>query len=282
MAKYTVKRLLQSLVTILIVVTIVFLLLRMLPTDYFFTEDQLMKLTDQQKHDQLKAAGLLDSTFTQLTRYYGQLLRLDFGTSRRIQSGVSVVKVIGGKFAMSMQLGLISFAISLVIGVIMGVLQARFKDGIIDGIGTIYTILVNAVPPLVAYSLVLVFGSHVLKLPSMYSTRNPGPSMILPVACLSLSSIGVTRRYMGCAKDYIGLAGSSSKFLLMCLEMMWYYSTVGIGTIFDAINRYDTNVVQTLVILYAALGIIGVFLGDVLMMIIDPRITLTGKEVNGS
>ena len=61
MAKYTVKRLLQSLVTILIVVTIVFLLLRMLPTDYYFTEDQLMKLTDQQKHDQLKAAGLLDS-----------------------------------------------------------------------------------------------------------------------------------------------------------------------------------------------------------------------------
>ena len=101
-----------------------------------------MKLTDQQKHDQLQAAGLLDSTFTQLTRYYGQLLRLDFGTSRRIQSGVSVVKVIGGKFAMSMQLGLISFAISLVIGVVIGVLQARFKDGIIDGIGTIYTILV--------------------------------------------------------------------------------------------------------------------------------------------
>ena len=75
MAKYTVKRLLQSLVTILIVVTIVFLLLRMLPTDYYFTEDQLMKLTDQQKHDQLQAAGLLDSTFTQLTRYYGQLCK---------------------------------------------------------------------------------------------------------------------------------------------------------------------------------------------------------------
>lgn len=224
MAKYTVKRLLQSLVTILIVVTIVFLLLRMLPTDYYFTEDQLMKLTDQQKHDQLQAAGLLDSTFTQLTRYYGQLLRLDFGTSRRIQSGVSVVKVIGGKFAMSMQLGLISFAISLVIGVVIGVLQARFKDGIIDGIGTIYTILVNAVPPLVAYSLVLVFGSHVLKLPSMYSTRNPGPSMILPVACLSLSSIAGyalwTRRYMvdELNKDYIKLArvkGLSSKRIMV-------------------------------------------------------------------
>ena len=43
MFKYTIKRLLQSVVTVLIVVTIVFLLMRMLPTDYFFTEDQLMK-----------------------------------------------------------------------------------------------------------------------------------------------------------------------------------------------------------------------------------------------
>ena len=31
--------------------------------------------------------------------------------------------------------------------------------------------------------------------------------------------------------------------------------------------------VQTLVIFYAVLGIAGVFLGDVLMMVIDPRIT---------
>ena len=47
MLKYTVKRLLQSLFTILAIVTIVFLLLRLLPTDYYFTEDQLMKMTEQ-------------------------------------------------------------------------------------------------------------------------------------------------------------------------------------------------------------------------------------------
>ena len=180
---------------------------------------------------------------------------------------------------MSMQLGLISFAISLVIGVVMGVLQARFKDGIIDGIGTIYTILVNAVPPLVAYSLVLVFGSHVLELPSMYSTRNPGPSMILPVACLSLSSIAGyalwTRRYMvdELNKDYIKLArvkGLSSKRIMVThvlrnafvplaqyipysilltvggsLLVERFFSVPGMGSLLtDAINRYDTNVVQ--------------------------------------
>ena len=63
---------------------------------------------------------------------------------------------------------------------------------------------------------------------------------------------------------------SSGRAFLLCSE-------VWVPLLTDAINRYDTNVVQTLVILYAALGIIGVFLGDVLMMIIDPRITLTGK-----
>ena len=66
MVKYTIKRLLQSLVTVLIVVTVVFLLMRMLPIENFFTEDQLMKFTEEQKHDALEAAGMLDSIPEQL------------------------------------------------------------------------------------------------------------------------------------------------------------------------------------------------------------------------
>lgn len=63
------------------------------------------------------------------------------------------------------------------------------------------------------------------------------------------------------------------------LLMERFFSVPGMGPLLtDAIQRYDLNVVQTLVILYAALGIVGVFLGDVLMMLVDPRITLTGKE----
>ena len=38
MARYIFKRLLQSAVTVLLVVTVVFLLLRLMPTDYYFTE----------------------------------------------------------------------------------------------------------------------------------------------------------------------------------------------------------------------------------------------------
>lgn len=161
MILYVLKRLLQSIVTILLVVTIVFLLLRLLPTDYYFTEDELMKLTEEQKHDRLEAAGFLDPPLTQLGRFFKQLFtEFDLGTSRRIQANQPVVTVIGSKFGVSMRLGLISLGISLVLGVCFGVLQARYKDGIFDHIGTAYTVFVNAVPSLVTYSLVLAFGAR--------------------------------------------------------------------------------------------------------------------------
>lgn len=312
MLKYTIKRLVESLITVLIIVTIVFLLLRMLPTDYYFTEEQLMKFTEEQKQEQLLAAGLLDPIPEQLMDFYNNVIHLDFGESRRIQNGVAVTKVIGDKFAISMQLGLIAIAISVVIGVPLGILQTSFKDRVPDHIVTVYTIFVNAVPSLVTYSLILIFGSRVLGLPSMYSTRNPGPSSILPIVCLSLGSIAWyalwVRRYMidELNKDYIKLArvkGLSSRSIMVkhvlrnaflpiaqylpqsmlltiggSLLVERFFSVPGMGPLLtDSIQRYDTNVVQTLVMLYASLSILGVFLGDVLMMIIDPRITLANK-----
>lgn len=312
MLKYTIKRLLESLVTVLIIVTIVFLLLRLLPTDYYFTEEQLMKFTEEQKQEQLLAAGLLDPIPEQLMDFYGDVIRLDFGESRRIQNGVPVVKVIGDKFQISMRMGIISIGISMVVGVLIGIIQTRYKDKVPDHIGTVYTIFVNSVPSLVSYSLVLIFGSRVLGLPSMYSTRNPGPSSILPIVCLSMGSIAWyalwTRRYMidELNKDYIKLArvkGMETKKIMVShvlrnafvpiaqylpqsllltiggsLLVERFFSVPGMGPLLtDSIQRYDTSVVQTLVMLYATLSILGVFLGDVLMMIIDPRITLTNK-----
>lgn len=312
MLKYTIRRLVESLITVLIIVTIVFLLLRMLPTDYYFTEEQLMKFTEEQKQEQLLAAGLLDPIPEQLMDFYNNVIHLDFGESRRIQNGVAVTKVIGDKFAISMQLGLIAIAISVVIGVPLGILQTSFKDRVPDHIVTVYTIFVNAVPSLVTYSLILIFGSRVLGLPSMYSTRNPGPSSILPIVCLSLGSIAWyalwVRRYMidELNKDYIKLArvkGLSSRSIMVkhvlrnafvpiaqylpqsmlltiggSLLVERFFSVPGMGPLLtDSIQRYDTNVVQTLVMLYASLSVLGVFLGDVLMMIIDPRITLANK-----
>ena len=313
MAKYIIKRLLQSLVTILLVISIVFLLLTLMPTDYFFTEDELIKLTEEQKQERLEAAGLLDPPLVQLGNFLERLIfHGDLGVSRRLEKNQPVVKVISSKFAVSMRIGLISLGIALVVGVTLGILQARFKGGWLDRIGTGYTVFINAVPSLVSYSLILAFGARVLGLPSMYSARKPEISSILPIVCLSLGSIASymlwMRRYMvdELNKDYIRLAklkGLSTTRVMFrhvmrnafvplaqylpynvlltvggSLLVESFFSVPGMGKVLtNAISRNDVNVVMGCVLLYATMGIIGVFLGDMLMGLFDPRINLTGK-----
>lgn len=313
MLRYISKRLIQSLFTILLIITVVFLLMSLMPTDYFFTEDELIKLSDAQKHERLQAAGMLKPPLERLGEYLSNLItRFDLGLSRRIQSNKPVADLIASKFAISMRIGLTSLAISLLVGVTLGVTQARFKDGIFDHIGTGYTVFVNAVPHLVSYSLILTFGARVLGLPSMYSARKVETSIILPIVCLAMGSIAGymlwTRRYMvdELNKDYIRLArlkGLSSRSIMFkhvlrnafvplaqylpysilltvggSLLVERFFSVPGMGPLLtDAISRYDVNVVMGVIVLYATLGIIGVFLGDVLMTLIDPRIRLTDK-----
>ena len=138
-------------------------------------------------------------------------------------------------------------------------------------------------------------------------------STILPILCLGMGSTANymlwMRRYMvdELNKDYIRLAklkGLSATqvlfrhvmknaFLPLAQYLPYsilltvggsilverFFSVPGLGPLMtDAISRYDINVVQAIVMLYASLGILGVFLGDVLMTILDPRISLTGKE----
>lgn len=313
MARYIIKRLLQSFITVMLVVSIVFLLMRMLPTDYYFTEEELMKLTDEQRHDRLQAEGLLDPPLVQLGRFFKQVFtEFNLGNSRRIQAGKPVIDVIGKKFSVSMRIGVISMIISLLLGVPIGILQARHKDGLVDHIGTAYTVFVNAVPHLVSYALILVVGARVFGLPSMYSARKVALSSILPIVCLALGSTAGymlwTRRYMvdELNKDYIRLAklkGLSERTVMFrhvlknafvplvqylpysllltiggSLLAERFFSVPGMGPLLtDAIGRYDTTVVQAVVMLYATMGILGVFLGDLMMTVLDPRIRLTDK-----
>ena len=86
MLKYCVKRLLQSLITVLLIVSIVFLLMRLLPTDYYFREDELMKFTDEQKNERLEAEGLLDPPLVQLGNFYRNMVQF------QVLKGKSVVK----------------------------------------------------------------------------------------------------------------------------------------------------------------------------------------------
>ena len=50
------------------------------------------------------------------------------------------------------------------------------------------------------------------------------------------------------------------------------------GLLTTAIKRQDNNLVQVLVLMYAALSILGVFLADLLLAFVDPRIKLTEER----
>ena len=312
MLKYTIKRLLQSAITIFLIATAVFVLMRMLPPEkFYFDPDEEMYLAEDAKEGILREAGLLDPLPEQLFRFYSDTLKGDFGVSRRIQRDTPVTKLISKKVGISMQNGAMAMGIALLAGVTMGVLQTLNKDGLLDHIGTSYTVFVRAVPTIVSFSLVMIFGAKVLGLPSLYSSRKGAISNIMPVFCLAMVSIAGyaiwTRRYMvdELTKDYIRMArikGLSYRQIMFrhvlknaFVPLVQYlpaslldtiggsllversFSVPGMGTLMiDAINRYDTNVVQACVFIYAGLGILGVFLGDVLMMLLDPRIKLVG------
>ncbi len=314
MLKYIVKKLIIGVLTLFLVATLIFFLLRLLPKDYYFSEEEMVKLTEQQRYAVLTAVGLNDPISNQLMRFYGDIIHLDFGVSNKIQKGVSVSYLISDRMKISLKLGIISLVISVVLGVFVGVIQTLNKDRFGDKLGSAFVILSNAVPTIVSFTLIMMFGTLVLKLPSMYSMRaHPVSSVIMPVICLSLTSVAGyalwTRRYMvdELNKDYIALARMKglSNFRIMfkhvfrnaivplvqflpssflytiggSLLVEKFFSVPGMGPLLtDAIQRYDINVVQALVIIYAALGIVGVLLGDILMCIVDPRITFSKKE----
>ena len=387
MAKYILKRLFQSLITVLLVVSVVFILLRMMPSDYFFTEDELMKFTEVQKNAKLERLGIMvmcpechgsgktgeeacghchgegyvnRSVFAQLGDFFYEMLEMraynakgkevktvtpvplwtylrqqgagedpfngtlkdgyrvklafNLGKSIRLEKGQYVTDVISNKMGVSMEIGLISLAISLVLGVVFGVAQAHYKGGAFDHIGTGFTVVVNAVPHLVIYTIIMIAGSSLFGLPMRYdaTAANPTLTKILPIVCLSVASTAGymlwTRRYMvdELNKDYIRLAklkGLSTRKVMFrhvlknafvplaqylpysilltvggSLLVETFFSVPGMGPeLTKAIGRYDLNLVQGIVLLYATMGILGVFLGDLLMTVIDPRIKLTGK-----
>ncbi len=177
----------------------------------------------------------------------------------------------------------------------------------------LYTVIANAVPGLVYYTLIMVIGARVFGLPPIYSTKQPILSSIMPVICLSIAGIAGrmlwVRRYMvdELNKDYLKLATvkglSKSKILFKhvlrnalvpfssgipgaflhtisgSLLVESFFSIPGMGYLLtQAIGTYDYNVVQTLVMLYGFLGVMGTFLGDLVLTLVDPRIRLDKKE----
>lgn len=310
MLKYILKRLLQSVFTLFIIATVVFLLMRLMPESGYFGEE-FDKMDPEQIEASLKAMGLRDPIPVQLMRFYTSILKGDFGKSIVFRPNVDVMKIIKQKVPYSLPFGLASVAIGLVVGISIGVLMARFKHQVPDMLGNAYVVIINAVPAAVYYLFIQIYISDLLKLPILYDADKP-ISWILPAISMSLSGIAYyamwMRRYMldQMTKDYISFArakGLSNKKLmvrhvvrnafvpiaqylpasvLMTISGSIYveslFSIPGMGgLLIAAVQRQDNPLVQALVLIYSSIGILGLLLGDLLMALCDPRIKLGGK-----
>jgi len=147
------QRLLRSFITLLIVVSLVFLLLRLMPEEgYFGTGSD--KLDEAQKEATLTKLGLRDPWYSQLGNFYKNLTKGDFGKSISYRKNYAVSKLLIEKVPYSIKLGLIALSISLVFGISLGIVMARSKGKWPDKLGTLYIVIINAVPAAVYYLVI--------------------------------------------------------------------------------------------------------------------------------
>jgi len=123
---YVGKRLLQSVFTLFIIITIVFSLLRLMPEEGYLGA-AAEKMSPTQKETYLTSLGLRDPLPVQLGHFYADLMHGDLGKSVTYRTDVPVVTIISDKITYSLLFGLGAVVLSLLIGVPLGILMAQMK-----------------------------------------------------------------------------------------------------------------------------------------------------------
>jgi len=310
MAKYILKRLAMAVVSLFAITAIIFILLRQMPIEGYLGA-AVEKMSPEAIENSLRQMGLLDPVHIQLKNFYVDIFRGDLGESMVYRPHVPITEIIAPKIPISLGFGFAALCLALLVGLPLGIMMSRSKGGIPDKLGTGFIVLLNAVPMVVFYLFIQIYGSRATGIPMLFS-RSDWRTWILPVICLSLSNIANyamwMRRYMvdQLNADYVKLAmakGVSSKkimykhvfrnafvpmlqllpssFLLTIMGSIYIESLFSIpgmgGLLIDVIKRQDNTMVQALVLIYACMGIIGLLLGDILMALADPRIKLEQK-----
>ncbi len=314
MAKYIGKRLLRSLLTLFIIITIVFSLLRLMPIEGYF--ENFEKLSSAQINVGLRQLGLKDPVPVQMMNFWKGVMKGDWGVSHKYRVGTPVLDIIAEKIPVSLKMGLAALGIALLLGLPLGILMAystrtRFKIG--DKLGTVFVVIIEGIPAAIYHLLIQFYGS---KLPGgfdMFFRAERPVTWILPIFSLALGNIAYyamwLRRYMVDEnnKDYVKLARAKgvsggkifrshvfrnaivplAQFiptsviltLMGSLYVESLYSIPGMGGLLvQAIQRQDNTLVQALVLIYAAISILGLLVGDLFMALLDPRIALGKKE----
>ena len=303
--KYILKRIFYMVVTLFLIATITFFLMKLLPGSPYANEENL---TDAQLQIMNAKYGLDKPVWMQYFIYLGGLVRLDLGMSFQYNS--TVLNLLSSRVGPSFQIGLQALIFGMGMGTLLGLVAAMKQNTIVDTGATFFAIIGRSVPSFVfAVVLQLVFGVIFPILP--IALWNQGfISSILPTLALSISPVADSARFIRTEmvevlqSDYMELArakGLSRMEVVMkhgvrnaliplvtiagpmlvglmtgSMVIENIFAIPGIGEQFvKSILTNDYPTIMGVTMMYSFLLVVTILNVDLLYGFIDPRIRLT-------
>ena len=198
MLRYSIKRILLALLTVLIIAAITFFAMNAIPGGPFSSE----KAIDPATLAALEARYGLDKPLgEQFVNYLRNLLHGDLGVS--LKTGREISDVIGESFGVSARLGLMAALIAVVAGLVLGSIAALCRGKWPDRIIIFITTLFVSVPSFVLATILLLVFCLQLKWVGVWSTSNP--NYVLPVLSLAMYPMAyITRLTKSSMLDVLG------------------------------------------------------------------------------
>ena len=304
MAKYILKRIATSIITLWAVITITFFMLRLLPGGPFTGERNIPEAIMQNLEVKY---GLDKPLFEQYGLYLKNLLQGDLGESMKY-AGKEVSEIISYSFPSSAKLGVVVISIALIFGITLGIIAALKYNSWPDSLCMVLATLGVTIPSFVlATVLMYIFGVKYKLLP--VTGLNSPVSYILPALALGGYSIAFISRLTRSKlletlnSDYIRTARAKgvSGFKVIVkhalrntlIPIITYlgpliagirtgsfvvekiFAIPGLGREFvNTISNRDYTVIMGVTVFYSSILIICNLLVDLLYGIIDPRIKL--------
>ena len=183
MLRFIIRRLLITIPTILVVITLTWGLIRLAPGNFYTGEKRIPPAIEQNIRQKY---GLDKPWYEQYRRTMWPILRhFDFGTSLRYE-GQSVNAIIARSLPVSAAIGLLAYLLSLIVGIVAGSIAALKQNSRWDYASMALAMLGISVPNFVLGPiLVLVFSLTLYWLPPSRWGGFPSRNLILPVITLS-------------------------------------------------------------------------------------------------
>jgi len=161
---YLLTRLALVVPMVLILLTFVFLLMRVAPGDPISAA--LGGHVPQSVIDEItKKLGFDEPLWKQYFEYLGNIFRGDFGTTITDQRPVSDIILVNG--AATLELTFFAMIVAIVVGVLVGLVAGRFRDTPLDVGGRLFGIVIYAMPVFfIGLMAQLFFGSYLGWLPT--------------------------------------------------------------------------------------------------------------------